>query len=70
MYDESAIVTEDKLDKLAKCLQKCYRVNNQEAMEIVYEEWDFVEDSFGSNMKVKDVCKRLVNELNEIYRVA
>ena len=70
MYDESANMTEEKLTKLAKCLQKYYRIDEQEALEIIYEEWDLIEDAFACNMKVKDICQKLVRELNEIYRVA
>ena len=70
MYDESTIMTEEKLTKLAKCLQKHYRVDEQEALEIIYEEWDLIENAFSSNIKVKDICNKLLNELNEIYSVA
>lgn len=70
MYEESAIMTEEKLTELAKRLQRYYRIDEQEALEIIYEEWDLIENSFSSLMKIEDICKKLVNELNDIYRVA
>jgi hypothetical protein len=69
MLDES-VISEKKLTKLAKHLQKTYSIQEQEALEIIYEEWDLIECSFADNMKVKDVHKKLIKELNDIYRVA
>jgi len=70
MYYESAVVTEKKLVKLAKKLQKYYRIDEQEALEIIYEEWDLIEEAFASNQKVKEVYQNLIYALNDIYKVA
>lgn len=70
MYSESAVVTEKKLVKLAKRLQKYYRIDEQEALEIIYEEWDLIEEAFASELKVKEVYQSLILSLNDIYRVA
>ena len=70
MNDESALVTEKKLVKLAKHLQKYYCIDGQEALEIIYEEWDLIEEAFASNLKVKEVYRSLIYALNDIYRVA
>lgn len=70
MQNEGAIVSEKKLVKLAKKLQKYYRIDEQEAMEIIYEEWDLIEEAFSSRMKVKEVYRSLIYTLNDIYRVA
>jgi len=65
-----SVISEKKLAKLAKRIQKTYSIQEQEALEIIYEEWDLIESSFADNMKVKDVHKKLIKELNDIYRVA
>ncbi len=70
MHHERAVVTEQKLVKLAKHLQKYYRIEEQEAFEIIYEEWDIVEGAFAEKLKAKEVYKRLLYALNDIYRVA
>lgn len=70
MYHEAAVVTEKKLVKLAKKLQKYYRIDEQEALEIIYEEWDLIEEAFASDQKVKEVYQDLIYALNDIYKVA
>ena len=70
MHSEDMVITEEKLVKLAKKLQKYYRINEEEALEIIYEEWDLIEDAFASSQKVKEVYQNLIYELNDIYRVA
>ncbi len=70
MHDELSLVTEKKLKKLVNHLRKYYRIGEQEAMEIIYEEWELVEEAFGLELKAKEVCAKLVLELNDIYRVA
>jgi len=67
---EESVISEKKLAKLAKRIQKTYSIQEQEALEIIYEEWDLIESSFADNMKVKDVHKKLIKELNAVYRVA
>lgn len=70
MHYESAVVTEKKLVKLAKHLEKYYRIEEQEALEIIYEEWDLVEEAFAEKLKAKEVYQRLLFSLNDIYQVA
>ena len=67
---EEFVLSEKKLSKLARRLKKTYHIQEQEALEIIYEEWDLIESAFASGMKIKDIHKKLVHQLNEIYRVA
>jgi hypothetical protein len=70
MHAKEALICEEKLSKLGKCLQKTYKIGEQEALEVIYEEWDLIEEAFASHMRVEDVHQALVLELNAIYRVA
>jgi len=63
-------VTEKKLLKLAKRLSKTFTINEEEAMEIIYEEWDLVETLFHTHGKAKAVHTHLVDEINYMYRIA
>jgi hypothetical protein len=70
MYSEDIVVTEEKLVKLAIKLQQHYRIDEEEALEIIYEEWDLIEEAFSYNLKLEEVYTSLINTLNDIYRVA
>lgn len=69
MKDEMDI-SEKKLAKLAKRLSKTFTINEEEAMEVIYEEWDLVEALFHAHTKVKAVHVHLVDEINYTYRIA
>ena len=45
-------------------------MDQEEALGIVYEEWDLVEDLFHAYGKVKEVHQHLTHELNHTYRIA
>jgi hypothetical protein len=70
MEQEYSVVSQKRLVQLGNYLQKIYRIDEQEALEMIYEEWDLVEAAFASEMKVEEVLKKLLYEFNEIYRVA
>ncbi len=70
MEQEYSAVSQKRLVQLGNYLQKIYRIDEQEALEMIYEEWDLVEAAFASEMKVEEVLKKLLYEFNEIYRVA
>ena len=69
MKDEM-VISEKKLAKLAKRLSKTFTINEEEAMEVIYEEWDLVEPLFHTHTKVKAVHVHLVDEINYTYRIA
>ncbi|MEA3433108.1 MAG: hypothetical protein U9R13_00840 [Campylobacterota bacterium] len=69
MKDEM-VISEKKLAKLAKRVSKTFTINEEEAMEVIYEEWDLVETLFHAHTKVKAVHAHLIDEINYTYRIA
>ena len=69
MKDEM-VISDKKLAKLAKRLSKTFTINEEEAMEVIYEEWDLVESLFHTHRKVKAVHTHLIDEINYTYRIA
>ncbi|WP_415407082.1 hypothetical protein ACLHDG_00740 [Sulfurovum sp. CS9] len=69
MKDEMYI-SDKKIAKLAKRLSKTFTINEEEALELIYEEWDLVESLFHAHTKVKAVHSHLVDEINYTYRIA
>jgi len=64
------VISEKKLTKLAKRLSKTFTINEEESMELIYEEWDLVESLFHTHTKVKAVHSYLIEEINYTYRIA
>ena len=69
MKDEMYI-SDKKIAKLAKRLVKTFGITQEEAMELIYEEWDLVETLFHAHTKVKAVHSHLIDEINYTYRIA
>ena len=69
MKDE-IVISEKKLAKIAKGLSKTFTINEEEAMEVIYEEWDLVEALFHTHTKVKVVHTHLIDAINYTYRIA
>ena len=69
MKDEMYI-SDKKIAKLAKRLAKTFGITQEEAMELIYEEWDLVETLFHVHTKVKAVHMHLIDEINYMYRIA
>ncbi len=67
---ELMTISEKKLEKLAKRLGKELAISTEEAFEIIYEEWELVEELFAAHKKAKAVKEHLVREINDIYRIA
>jgi len=67
---EMMTISEKKLEKLAKRLADEFLITIEESFEILYEEWDLVEELFIKHKKVKAVKSHLVHEINDIYRIA
>ncbi len=69
MTDES-MISDKKLDKLAKRLAKAFGISTEEAYEVIYEEWDLVESLFAAHKKAKAVSEHFIAQTNELYRIA
>jgi hypothetical protein len=69
MKDEMYI-SEKKIAKLAKKLSKSFAIHEEEALTLIYEEWDLVETLFHTHTKVKAVHSHLTDEINYTYRIA
>ena len=69
MKDE-ILIPDKKISKLAKKLSKTFSIDEEEAISIIYEEWDLVEQLFHAYTKVKAVHQHLVEEINHTYRIA
>ncbi|HIP51185.1 MAG TPA: hypothetical protein EYG94_03770 [Campylobacterales bacterium] len=67
---ELMMISENKLEKLAKRLSNEFTITQEEAFEIIYEEWELVEELFSVHTKAKIVKEYLVREINDIYRIA
>ena len=64
------MISEKKLAKLAKHVAKAFGIEEQEALEIIYEEWELVEELFGAHKKVKAVKEQFLIRINALYRIA
>lgn len=69
MKDEN-LISEKKIEKLAKKVAKTFSLSKEEALEIIYEEWDVVETLFHAYTKVKIVHRYFIDEINYTYRIA
>ena len=64
------MISDKKTQKLADKLAKVFSIPAEDALSVIYEEWDLVESLFLSHGKVKAVVDRLVEEINYSYRIA
>ena len=69
MKDEM-VISDKKIAKLAKRLAKTFGLPQEEAMELIYEEWDLVESLFYAHTKVKAVHTHLIDEISYTYQIA
>lgn len=63
-------ISNRKLEDLAQQLAKTFALDEEEAMGLVYEEWDLVEALFHSPATTKTIYLRLMEEINDTYRIA
>jgi len=68
--NNETFVPDQKIEKLAKKIAKSYSLSQEEAFEVIYEEWDLVENLFHAHSKVKAVHHHLCEEINYTYRIA
>ena len=64
------VISDKKIQKLAEKLAKVFSVPTEDALSVIYEEWDLVESLFLSHSKVKVIVDCLVEEINYSYRIA
>ena len=69
MKDE-ILISDKKIAKLAKKLTKSFAIDEEEAVSIIYEEWDLVEQLFHAHKKVKVVHQHMIDAINYAYRIA
>jgi len=69
MKDEMYI-SEKKIEKLSKRVAKTFSLSEEEALGVIYEEWDIVETLFHEHGKVKVVHQYFIEEINYTYRIA
>lgn len=67
---DAMIISESKLEKLAKRVAKEFAISTEESFEIIYEEWGLVEKLFAKHKKAKAVKEHLLREINSLYRIA
>ena len=64
------VISDKKVQKLAEKLAKVFSVPVEDALSVIYEEWDLVESLFLSRSKVEIIVDHLVEEINYSYRIA
>jgi len=67
---DDMLISDKKIAKLAKRLTKTFSIDEEEAISIIYEEWDLVEQLFHAHKKVQAVYHHLIDEINYTYRIA
>lgn len=58
------------VSKIAGYLKKHYSLPEQEALTMIYGEWELVEEILNLNENEKDAIKEIAQILTEIYMVA
>ena len=67
---EELLLSEKKIETLIQKVANTFCLSKEEAMEIIYEEWDLVENLFYTHTKVEEVHDSLCEEINYTYRIA
>lgn len=70
MMKEEMFISEKKIVKLSKRVSKTFSLSEEEALSVIYEEWDIVENLFHVYGKVKEVHTHFIEEINYTYRIA
>ncbi|MDQ1326018.1 MAG: hypothetical protein QG564_1143 [Campylobacterota bacterium] len=63
-------VWDEHLGQLSVKVAKSFAITAEEALELIYEEWEKVESLFETHEKIDLVHRYLINEMNELYRIA
>ncbi len=67
---EEMYISEKKIEKLSNRIAKTFSLSQEEALGVIYEEWDIVENLFHTYGKVKAVHTHFIEEINYTYRIA
>jgi len=62
-------ITQEQIDKLANLITKKIDIDKEEAKNIIYEEYDLIEELLNSSSNIKDVAKKFISEVNSIYKI-
>jgi hypothetical protein len=68
--NEEIVISEVKIDKLAHSVAKTLKLSRDEAYEVIYEEWDLVENLFNSHMTLNEIHNYFCEEINTTYWIA
>ncbi|NKQ41344.1 MAG: hypothetical protein HF962_07215 [Sulfurovum sp.] len=63
-------ISDKKIETLSRGLAKAFAIPPEDALSIIYDEWEIVEQLFIDHGKVKEVLEYLVYEINYSYRIA
>ncbi|MBD3789697.1 MAG: hypothetical protein IE885_04935 [Campylobacterales bacterium] len=63
-------ISDQSIEELSKKIAKSFSMTKDEALEMIYEEWELVESLFADFGKIHLVHQHLINEMNEVYRIA
>ncbi|DAB40051.1 MAG TPA: hypothetical protein CFH81_07505 [Sulfurovum sp. UBA12169] len=63
-------VSDEHLEELSARIAKSFFITEEEALELIYEEWERVEALFAIHKKINLVHLYLIGEINELYRIA
>jgi len=70
MMKDEIFISEVKIDKLAQKVTKTLKLSRDEAYDLIYEEWDLVENLFSTHGTFDDVSHYFCEEINSIYWIA
>ena len=62
--------SELKVVNLAKYLEEHLRINRDEAKELIYEEWDYIEELYFSCKKESLANQYFMEYINDLYAIA
>ncbi len=60
---KQSIITDKKIEKLSKKLSKELSITQKDALNIIYGEWEYIEELFIAHGKVKAVLSHLVDNI-------
>ena len=61
---------EHKMSNLTNYLEVNLRINKDEARELIYEEWDFIEELYSSCKKESLANQYFMEYVNDLYAIA
>ncbi len=62
--------SEYQISNLSNYLEANLRIHKDEAKELIYEEWDFIEELFSSCKKDSLTHQYFMEYLNDLYAIA